>query len=146
MRSRAQNTIKEWANDYFVRVNYIDIYGRNVGYDYDFILAKLKEKFPKARTSGRWLRKMAYDLNGSVKLPVRRRSRKILARDFAMSLLIKVMPNGMGVKYTHVVDKTHRKFPDRTVPIEEVLKLERRLRYLNFHVPPRPVRIEHGHR
>src|ERR1035437_2731333 len=51
MPSRAPKkpTIKKLAHEYFVKVNFIDIYGRNIGYDYSFILdANKKKKTPAA--------------------------------------------------------------------------------------------------
>ncbi len=132
MRSRAQ-TIRAFAHEYFLRVNYVDVYGRNIGYDYEFILAEIKRAFPTARTSKIWLRRMAYELNGSTRMPVRRRSRKALAEGFAMSLLVKqsrLSLNGIRVD-------VKRKFPDQTVTLAEIKKLERHLVSTNFIVPSR---------
>jgi hypothetical protein len=138
MPSRARHaehgTIKDFAREYFLRVNFVDIYGRNVGYDYDFILAAIKEQFPKARTSKRWLRMMAYELTGTVRMPMRRRSRRALAESFAMSLLTKPTRLSLGGIR---VDVKHR-FPDQSVTYADLRKLERALRALNFTVPPRP--------
>lgn len=133
MPSRARNTIKEFAHAFFVRVNYIDIYGRNVGYDYNYILTKLKEKFPGAKTSRRWLQMMAYELNGSVRFPVRRRSRTILARDYAKTLLLK--PEGLP--YGCIVDRVYRKFPEHVPGLVELGKMEMQLRRQKFPVPER---------
>src|ERR1039458_5008895 len=77
MPSRARKkklTIKRFAHDYFQRVNYVDIYGRKVGFDYGFILAEIKQQFPAAKTSKTWLRRMAYEIKIDVRMPVRRHS------------------------------------------------------------------------
>jgi hypothetical protein len=133
MSSRA--TIKQFAHDYFVRVNYVDIYGRNVGYDYDFILTELKKQFPEAKTSKRWLRMMAYELSGSGRMPVRRRSRRGLAEGYAMTLLLKI-EKGQGLNFNSVQCRVFRKFGSKP-SFQELTKLERHLRFLKFAVPIR---------
>jgi hypothetical protein len=133
MPSRAQ-TIKDFAHDYFLRVNYVDIYGRKVGYDYNHILAEIKAKFPTARTSKRWLRKMAYELSGSGKMPMRRRSG--LAEGYAMSLLL-VIEKGRALNFNSIQCRVFRKFGVKPMT-HELTRLERRLRFLKFTVPPRP--------
>lgn len=130
MPSRAL-TIKEFAHDYFERVNYVDIYGRNVGYTYAFILAEIKKQFPNARTSVRWLRAMAYELSGSGKMPMRRRSVRGLTEGHAMVLLLQ------PISFNSVKCRVFRKF--QTKPsTQELERLERRLKFLKFTVPPRP--------
>lgn len=136
----ARKTIKEFACKMFVRVNYIDIDGRNVGYDYDYILAEVKKQFPNASTSKRWLRKMAYDLNGTVRMPVRRRSRYALARGYAMVLLLKA-ENGVGLSYHSIWHRVHRKFPDHTPGSSVLRSLEVQLRHREFVIPPRPEEV-----
>lgn len=129
-------TIKEFAREYFVRVNYVDVFGRNVGFDYDHILAAIKVQFPNARTSKKWLRKMAYELTGIVRMPTRRRSRRALAEEFAMSVLMRVALNG-GIQYQNVAKRVRQKFPDQPLKLPELRRLEGRLRSLGFTVPER---------
>jgi len=117
-----KKTIKEWAHAYLLRVNYTDINGRGVGFDYGHILTKLKETFPHANTSHRWLLKMAYELNGVARLPVRRRSRKILARDFARSLLVEVDGQGNGLPYNTIRRRVKARFPD--LPIMSIFQIQ----------------------
>ena len=139
MPSRAHHaergTIKEFACEYFTRVNYVDIYGREVGFEYDFILAEIKRHFPKAKTSKRWLRMMAYELNGTTRMPARIRSRRILAEGYAMVLLLR--RSGRRSVYMTVTRDVKLKFPDQHVPASRLRSLEVRLRNLKFTVPPR---------
>lgn len=129
-----KQTIKEFAHEYFVRVNYIDIFGRNVGYDYEYILSEIKKQFPKARTSKRWLRMMQYELNGTVRMPMRRRSRRALAEGYAEVLLLR--RSGKHV-YAHVTNEVKKKFPDQHLSATELRRLEGHLRFLKFAVPVR---------
>lgn len=133
MPSRAQ-TIRRFAREYFVRVNYVDIYGHNVGYDYEFILAEIKKQFPKARTSKRWLRMMAYEITGTVRMPMRRRSRTLLAKGYSMSLLIETPARS----FRSMQGCISRKFPEHVPTVASLKRLERSLRALKFTVPPRP--------
>lgn len=133
MPSRAA-TIKKFARDYFTRVNFIDVYGRRVGYDYEHILADLRKEFPHAKTSKRWLRMMAYELNGVVRMPMRRRSRRALAESYAEVLLLR--RSGSTV-YSHVTAEVKRKFPEQHFSAADLRRLESSLRYRKFPVPPR---------
>jgi hypothetical protein len=132
MLSRKQ-TIKDFARDYFTRVNYVDVYGRNIGYDYSFILAEIKKQFPEARTSRRWLQDMAYIVNRNEKLPARRRSRRALAEGFAMAKLI----DPRGLRYKSVRGAVKIKFPDHPSSIETLRLLEAKLRRKRFIIPVR---------
>jgi hypothetical protein len=131
LSSAPKMTIKKFAHDYFMRVSFIDIYGRNIGYDYDFILEEIKRTFPDARTSRRWLQDMAYILNRSARLPVRRRSRRTLAEDYAMSLLLR------PYLYGSVRDAVRKKFPEHGTSLRTLRSLEVRLRNRGFTIPPR---------
>jgi hypothetical protein len=133
MPSRA-DTIKKFARDYFTRVNFVDIYGRRVGFDYEHILAELRKEFPKAKTSKRWLRMMAYELNGVVRMPMRRRSRRALAESYAEVLLLR--RNSSRV-YSDVSREVKKKFPDQHFSTVDLRRLDSSLRYRKFPVPPR---------
>lgn len=124
-------TIKKFAHDYFMRISFIDIYGRKVGYDYNFILQEIKTNFPGARTSRRWLQDMAYVLNRSERLPVRRRSRRALAEDYAMALLLR--PS----QYGSIRDAVKKKFPEHGTSTHSLQSLEVRLRNRGFVIPSR---------
>lgn len=139
MPSRAHaehGTIKEFAREYFLRVNFVNIYGRNVGYDYDYILAEIKKQFPTARTSKRWLRMMAYELTGTVRMPMRRRSRRGLAEAYAEVLLLR---RGSG-RHVHknITQDVKQKFPEQRISAATLCHLERTLINRGFKVPPRP--------
>ncbi len=117
---KTYKTVKEAAEALLLQVSYVDIYGRKVGLTYKAILKKLHESFPngspnwpKYRTSLRSLQMVAYALNGSdKKMPVRRRSSKVLARDFARVLLLKTDENGKGLSYVSIARQVKRKFPE----------------------------------
>jgi len=130
-------TIKRFAHEYFVKVSFVDIYGRNIGYDYSTILAEIKKHFPHANTSRRWLQDMAYVLNRSERLPVRRRSRRALAQEYALSMLLR-QRNGAGLKYASIGAACRSKFPDQRTSVASLRKLEGHLRRLEFTVPTRP--------
>jgi hypothetical protein len=135
MASIPRITIKSFANDYFTRVSFVDIHGRNIGYDYDHILNEIKIKFPKARTSRHWLQKMAYTLNREMRLPVRRRSRVALAEEYAKTLLLRRTDADVYSKVAYLV---HKKFPDQRVPPSRLRSLEVGLCNHGFPIPPRP--------
>src|ERR1035437_386259 len=137
MSSRAPKklTIKKFAHEYLVKINFIDIYGRNIGHDYSFILDKIKEQFPSARTSRRLLQDMAYILKRSERLPMRRLSRRAMAEDYAMALLLK-----RSGKRAHdgITTEIRKKFPGQHVYAERLRSLELRLKNRGFTIPPRP--------
>ena len=138
MPSRARKkklTIKRFAHDYFQRVNYVDIYGRKVGFDYGFILAEIKQQFPAAKTSKTWLRRMAYEIKIDVRMPVRRHSRRALAEGYAMALLLK--RSGRYV-YSNVSCEVKKKFPDQHISLAKLRSLELWLVNNGFEIPPRP--------
>lgn len=133
--SEPRLTIKKFAHDYFTRVSFVDIHGRNIGYDYDFILSEVKRAFPHARTSRPWLQKMAYTLNRDARLPVRRRSRLALSEEFAKALLLH--RNGHHV-YRDIGTTVQRKFPEYRPTPARLKSLEASLRNRGFKIPPRP--------
>jgi hypothetical protein len=106
------STIKAFATAKLLETDYVDCWGRNVGLDYDTILKQIKEEFPKARTSMRALRLILYSIDGNVRLPVRRRSRRILAKEYARALLLQRDSNGSGVTFLKISNAVKRKFPD----------------------------------
>lgn len=115
-------TVKQYAQELLVRVNYVDAFNRNVGLDYRHILAMLKKEFPKSGTTLKELQKIAYGLNAAnVRLPVRRRSRRILARDFARSLLILKDESGRGLSYRVIASRVKGRFPDTAYLAERQL-------------------------
>lgn len=147
MPLRAYRTIKDAADDLLMQVSYVDVYGRNVGLTYSVILKRLHELFPNGspnwpgyRTSLGSLRKMAYAINGSSsKMPVRRRSTRILARDYARALLVEInKKTGTGHSLKAISRRVKKKFPD--YPIIPGRQLNSLARYLEprFKLPPRP--------
>src|ERR1035437_5014559 len=144
-RKIVHKTIREAAEALLSQVSYVDVYGRNVGLTYKIILKKLHEVFPNGspnwpgyRTSLRSLQMVAYALNGSDKqMPVRRRSSKVLARDFARALLIKIDEKGNGLRYVSIARQVKRKFPEYGyLSAEQLIGLSL---YLSkqFKLPPR---------
>jgi hypothetical protein len=146
-KKKTYKTIKEAAEDFLLQVSYVDIYGRKVGLTYKAILKKLHDGFPngspnwpKFRTSLRSLQMVAYALNGSdKKMPVRRRSPKVLARDYARSLLVWRDEDGIGHSYTRIARMVKRKFPEyEMLSAEQLTGLSLYLSKQKFKLPPRP--------
>jgi hypothetical protein len=144
MRKKVYRTIKEAQEDLLMQVSYVDVYGRRVGLTYKTILRKLHEIFPKGsknwpgyRTSLRSLQMVAYALNGSeLQMPVRRRSPKVLARDYARSLLV----DPAGHSFRIIAKKVKTKFPEYgRLTAEQLTGLSLHLTKQKFKLPPRPV-------
>jgi hypothetical protein len=143
---KTYKTIKEAAEDLLLQVSYVDIYGRKVGLTYKAILDKLHDGFPNGsrnwpafRTSLRSLQMVAYAMNGSDKqMPVRRRSSKVLARDYARALLLNVDENGKGLRYSSIARKVKHKFPEYTYLSAEQLAGLALYLSKQFKLPPRP--------
>lgn len=112
MQSRAYKTIKALSQALLLKVDFVDCYGRNVGLGYAEILARIKKEFPSARTTMGALRYVLYSIDPQTRLPARHRSRKILAREFARSLLMQRDARGMGLPLRIISDRTKRKFSD----------------------------------
>jgi hypothetical protein len=107
-------TAKQYAQDLLTQINYVDVFGRNVGLDYQHILICLKKEFPKSNTSIKELQKTAYGMNAQgTRLPARRRSRRILARDFARSLLIQADADDVGLSYLSIRSRVRVRFPEQ---------------------------------
>ena len=146
-KKKTYKTIKEAAQDLLMEVSYVDVYGRNVGLTYDAILKRLHDNFPAGsknwpglRTSLRSLQMIAYALNGSrCKMPVRRRSPKVLARDYARALLMQTYDFGTtGYSFKQIARMVKRKFPEYgTLSHEQMVGLSRHLSK-HFKLPPRP--------
>lgn len=142
MVKKPYRTIKEAAEDLLLQVSYVDVYGRKVGLTYKTILRKLHESFPKGsknwpglKTSLRSLQMIAYALNGSDRqMPVRRRSPKVLARDYARALLI----DPEGLSFRTVANRVKKKFPEYgRLTTEQMTGLSLHLTKQKFKLPPR---------
>jgi len=151
-KRKTYKTIKQAAEDLLMEVSYVDVYGRNVGLTYKAILKKLHAVFPEGsknwpgyRTSLRSLQMVAYALNGSDQMmPVRRRSVKVLARDYARALLTQVDPNavieGDGYSGKTISRKVKQKFPEYpSLSTEQLTGLSLHLWKQKLQVPPRPL-------
>ena len=117
-----------------MKLSFVDVYGHAIGYDYDFILAEIKKKFPEAKTSKVWLRRMAYELNETVRMPARCRACRRLAESYAKVLLLR--RSGPSV-YRNVTKAVKEKFPERHFSAPELRQIERSLRNRGFTIPPR---------
>lgn len=134
-------TVKQYAQELLLRVNYVDAFGRNVGFDYLYILALLKKEFPGSNTTIKELQKVAYSTRDSTdgRLPVRRRSRKILARDFARSLLLLKDDDGNGLSYQAIARRVKLRFPDTPkLSVCQVRSTAGHLSRAGKALPPRP--------
>jgi hypothetical protein len=110
VKKRRFSTIKEYAVFLLVKTDFVDCYGRNIGHDYETILAKIKREFPHARTTKRALRYVLYGIDQKVRLPARHRSRKILAREFARALLTQTDESGVGFSFDTIRLRTRSRF------------------------------------
>ena len=146
-KKKAYKTIKETAEALLMQVSYVDVYGRKVGLTYRAILKKLHEGFPNGspnwpayRTSLRSLQMVAYALNGSqCQMPVRRRSSKVLARDYARALLLIADEVGLGYSFKQIARMVKRKFPEYSMlSAEQLTGLSLYLSRQKFNLPPRP--------
>jgi hypothetical protein len=147
-KKKTYKTIKEAAEALLLQVSYVDIYGRKVGLTYKAVLKKLHDGFPNGspnwpayRTSLRSLQMVAYALNGSDRhMPVRRRSSKVLARDYARALLIEVQDklSGEGWSFRQIAQKVKHKFPEYSYLSAEQLSGLALYLSKQFKLPPRP--------
>lgn len=133
-KKKTYSTITEEAEALLMEVSYVDVYGRAVGLTYKAILKKLHIDFPRARTSLGSLRKIAYALNASKRrMPVRRRSPKVLARDYARALLL----DKAGYSFRTISKKVFGKFPEHAfIPTRQLNSLALYLSH-RFPMPPR---------
>lgn len=133
-------TVKQYATRLLLEVNYVDAYRRNVGLDYREILGRLKTEFPNSNTTVKELQKIAYGMNGqNIRLPVRRSSRRILARDFARSLLIHRDEQGIGLSYQAIGRRVRSLFPELpTLSICQVRNTAGHLSRAGIALPTRP--------
>lgn len=133
---KPKKTIKAFAHDLITRTDFVDCYGRNVGLDYATILVMIRAEFPRARTTMRALRRILDNIDrNSIRLPVRRRSRKILAEEYTKALLL-------GPTETHrgILKKVCVKFgdaPSEVRNLHHIRYIERQLVKGGFKVPAR---------
>lgn len=128
-------TVKQYAEALLLRVVYVDVYSHNVGLDYERILQFLKMRFPSSGTTRKELQKTAYNLNSITPLPARRRSRRILARDYMRALLLHRREDGTGQPYHEILGSVKRVYPE--VKPFSIKQVERYLTLTGFSVPPR---------
>lgn len=123
MSAKRYKTIKDYAQHLLLLADFIDCYGRRVGLHYDVILALIRVEFPRSRTTKRALRYILhYQLDRAARLPARHRSRRILSREYARSLLLHCDPKGHGFGYVAIKQKTSRKFPQTPAISTRTLK------------------------
>jgi hypothetical protein len=125
-----------------LRTSYVDIYSRNVGFDYHFILRKLNEVFPGSKTTLKELQKLAYFMNGSgLRLPVRRRSLRVLSRDYVRVLLTWRDKNGSGFSYQRISYQARQKFPGAAeFTLRQIRSTAGQLTRKGIELPNRPGR------
>lgn len=135
MTTLPKKTIKAYAIELITKTIFVDCYGRNVGLDYATVLASIRSEFPRGRTTMRALRRIIDGLDRStIRLPVRRRSRKILAEEYIKSLLLR------PVCYKHIYHTVKDVFADAPVEVRtlhHIRHLERQLVRDGFKVPDR---------
>lgn len=132
--SRRYKTIKEYAEHLLTKTDFVDCYGRNIGLDYDTIIAKIKAEFPRAKTTKRALRFVLYTIDRTVRMPARYRSHKVLSVEYARSLLL-VTKHGVGLSFNAIDHRVHRKFPGFFVSHSRLQKLATAMKRKGMKVP-----------
>jgi hypothetical protein len=142
-KKKTYTTIKEAAEDLLMQVSYVDVYRRKVGLTYNAILIELHKLFPNSRTSLRSLRMIKCNLNRTNHLlPARRRSSKVLARDYARALLVEIdltdLSHPQGYSFKRIARMVKRKFPEYdSLSAGQMMGLSLYLSK-HFKLPPRP--------
>lgn len=132
MKKKKPKTIKDYAQRLLLEADFVDAYGRNVGFDYETILRMIKAEFPEARTTKQALRYVLYTIDPKLRLPARHRSRRVLGREYARSLLLKKW------SYQKIQAETHKKFSDAPYITTATLRsFEEALRRERITVPKR---------
>lgn len=118
-----RGTIKEYAEELLCHVSFVDIYGRDIGYDYVHILAMIRKRFPKSsatRAGGNFgrggftkaaLRYIRAQM--TCRLPARLRSRRRMAREYTRVLLTHKNAAGVGLTFLSVRRRVRVKFPEQ---------------------------------
>jgi hypothetical protein len=127
--------ITDYAKQLLLKTDFVDCYGRNIGLDYETILELIRARFPNARTTKRSLRFILYQIDKSARLPARRRSRKILRKEFIRALLL----DPAGISHASIRSRARRKFPDVPGAITSAILAahERALTKERFELPER---------
>jgi len=116
-----KRTIKTFAHELLVRVDFVDCYGRPIGLDYDTILASIRREFPKSRTTKNALRYIYNNLDrNSIRLPARHRSRKILAREYIKALIL----HPDALTFIRIYHRVRRKFRDTPPEVRSLRRIE----------------------
>lgn len=130
--------IKPYVEELLTTILFVDVdTGRGVGYDYASVVALVKKRFPKSRVSVRnlwgWY---AYNMQSVGKrLPVRRRSRRILARDYTRALLMAKDSNGVGKPFASVTREVNKVFPE--VLLHSTSTEAKFMEKIGYKLPPR---------
>jgi hypothetical protein len=138
-RQKWRRSIRKLAHELLLAVDYTDVYGRNIGLEYSAILAKIRDHFPNSRTSRDSLRKLRYEIDGSIRVPARLRTTRAAAQGYAaVRLLATRRGSELGTSYSSVRAAVRRKFPDQNFLTAELKLIEKNLVRSGFTVPPRP--------
>lgn len=137
MATRGPGPVRARVEQLLAAVSFVDIHGRNVGYDYKAITQTIKKEFPTSRVSVKALKDWyAYNMQGQGKrLPVRRKSRKVLARDYTRILLLQ-NEDALGLSLRVIKRRVKTKFPE--VPSLSLGHVEAYLIRRGYSVPFRP--------
>lgn len=137
MPSRAHN-VREYAEELLEATFFVDISGRRVGYDYVTISKMIRERFPGSRASVRVLRDWyapALQRKPGVRMPLRRRSRAIMASEFTRSLLLRALDDGRGLAYSTIRWHFYTRFPG--IKLLGLRRVEAHLRKQGYVIPVR---------
>lgn len=132
-------TIREYARELLLRVSFVDVFGRNVGYDYQYILSLIKKAFPRSNTTPRLLWWEAAELRSEgIRIPARRTSRRVAARDYTRALLMVSESTGYGLSNSAIRNKVRARFPE--VRALSLIQVRSYMVRAGLKPPPRPPR------
>lgn len=139
--AKRHGTIREYASKLLRHVDFIDIYGRKIGYSYSHILALINERFPQSSGAGgnrgrkgftyRALRDARDAMVGP--RPARLISRRRLAREYTRSALLFTRDDQTGLSFQTIRKRIRAKFPEQQ--LLSLTHVERGLIRQGFNVP-----------
>lgn len=137
---RRTGTIREYAEKLLTEVSFVDLDGRKIGYDYATVAAMVTDRFPKSRVSASLLRTWyAYAMRvEGQRMPVRCRSRRLLARNYTRVLLMQTDKGGIGLSFNTIQRRVAKRFPDVEVRSKTSLSATISRLKQQYTFPPRP--------
>lgn len=148
--SKKSGPVRAYVEELLTAVSFIDINGRKIGFDYLTIAQMVAKKFPnsrlktRARQEQRGITTRKFHLlqdwymprarRQGLRFPVRYRSRRLLARDYARALLIEQTDN-VGLTLETIRRRVRKRFPE--IPALSLGHVEAGLRLRGYEIPSR---------